>query len=529
MPATINGFIFQVGLFVSILNRNKFGFTIVELLIVIVIIGILAAISIVAYSGITSRAVAASVESDLANASKKIKMFYAENSVYPTSISDCPSPSSQNLCLKPSSGNSFSYSPIGSSNFYLKSTNTNGVSYYTNNDSSPSKLATAPMSPTSDWVVVPQGDHYGNFYNLISGQFASVNRATDSTIYDAATERIYTVPANYLGVNYKNNGGKRGYEATIEDPKTNYVLRSSFENSMAGWTYQFNGYGGAEVSGAKLVHGSKSLAVSRTAAGSEANVWNNLSGLANSTTYYYSAWTWSSNVGGACLYTYNATTNLGSVCNSGNSKWERIGGTFVSSAAGGVQLRLGNDSTGTVSYFDAVQVEQGNYPTSYIFTEDTIATRNSSVVTIPTVSSFSGGTVFASIDNAVRSNVGVYTFGVSDSDKITHYTNTPNSIQSVFNKSSVESYAPVASPFSGTSIAAWRWNATSSKQTINNYHSTLGTIPTPNGSATLTYVGCYFGGAYNCLGAPIQRIITYPTFLSDSDVTSITNSIKDGI
>ncbi|MFZ2125552.1 MAG: prepilin-type N-terminal cleavage/methylation domain-containing protein, partial [Candidatus Saccharimonadales bacterium] len=44
------------------------GFTIVELLVVIVVIGILAAITIVSYAGISQRAVAVSLQSDLASA-----------------------------------------------------------------------------------------------------------------------------------------------------------------------------------------------------------------------------------------------------------------------------------------------------------------------------------------------------------------------------------------------------------------------------------------------------------------------------
>ena len=62
---------------------KKNGFTIVELLIVIVVIGILAAISIVAYNGIQSRARQSIIESDLNAIAKKLAMFEIDHSRYP--------------------------------------------------------------------------------------------------------------------------------------------------------------------------------------------------------------------------------------------------------------------------------------------------------------------------------------------------------------------------------------------------------------------------------------------------------------
>lgn len=63
------------------------GFTIVELLIVIVVIAVLAAISIAAYNGIMNRARTATLNSDLANAAKTMGADNASNGSYALSAS----------------------------------------------------------------------------------------------------------------------------------------------------------------------------------------------------------------------------------------------------------------------------------------------------------------------------------------------------------------------------------------------------------------------------------------------------------
>ena len=63
-------------------NRNK-GFTIVELLIVIVVIAILAAISIVAYNGIQQRGRDSQRMNDLNQLSKIIELYNVDNGNYP--------------------------------------------------------------------------------------------------------------------------------------------------------------------------------------------------------------------------------------------------------------------------------------------------------------------------------------------------------------------------------------------------------------------------------------------------------------
>ena len=56
-------------------GKIKAGFTIVELLIVVVVIAILAAVTIVSYAGITNRAYDTAVQSDLANIARKYELY----------------------------------------------------------------------------------------------------------------------------------------------------------------------------------------------------------------------------------------------------------------------------------------------------------------------------------------------------------------------------------------------------------------------------------------------------------------------
>ena len=61
---------------------NRKGFTLIELLIVVVIIGILAAIAIPKFTNTKERAVVASMKSDLRNLASAQEAFWVENRTY---------------------------------------------------------------------------------------------------------------------------------------------------------------------------------------------------------------------------------------------------------------------------------------------------------------------------------------------------------------------------------------------------------------------------------------------------------------
>jgi len=65
-------------------STSRTGFTIVELLIVIVVIAILAAITIVAYNGIQDRAHNSKVQSELNRVHKLVQLYASENGSYPS-------------------------------------------------------------------------------------------------------------------------------------------------------------------------------------------------------------------------------------------------------------------------------------------------------------------------------------------------------------------------------------------------------------------------------------------------------------
>jgi prepilin-type N-terminal cleavage/methylation domain-containing protein len=215
------------------------GFTIVELLIVIVVIGILAAITIVAYNGIQARANAVTLQADLSNAAKKLKLYQVDYGYYPTSIdavTHCPTPADTQYCLTVSSGNDFlNYSAnngVNPQTFTLDAVSANGTQYYITQDSQPqlacdtvtiaaSTGTTTTGSTLTAGAITPSGATVTRQWQRSTsagGTYTNIAGATGTTYVLAAGDAGY-----YIRVSITGTGS---YTGTSTSPASTLVTTS---------------------------------------------------------------------------------------------------------------------------------------------------------------------------------------------------------------------------------------------------------------------------------------------------------------
>jgi prepilin-type N-terminal cleavage/methylation domain-containing protein len=92
--------------------REQEGFTLIELLIVIVILGVLAAVVVFAVNGITDRGKASACKSDVKSVEVASEAYYAKNGGWATAIDDAGHTSTTLV------GGGFLHSAPGSGNGY---------------------------------------------------------------------------------------------------------------------------------------------------------------------------------------------------------------------------------------------------------------------------------------------------------------------------------------------------------------------------------------------------------------------------
>lgn len=198
------------------MRKTTSGFTIVELLIVIVIIGILAAITIVAYNGIQQRAKTSTVMADLANSAKKMSLDNVNNGSYAATASAVDSGKG----LPTSAGTTYAYHSTGSTYCI---TGTNGTVSYKISDTaqtpSPGGCAgdgVGGVSAVTNMITNPS-------FEVDTSGWGSANGATLASSTDFAfsgTRSVKVIPSAtaYSGIAFSTpgtNGTSYTYSAYV--------------------------------------------------------------------------------------------------------------------------------------------------------------------------------------------------------------------------------------------------------------------------------------------------------------------------
>lgn len=167
-------------------RQQQFGFTIVELLVVIVVIGILSVVATVAFNGIVDRSKITRVQADLAASAKLLSVYrYGSSSTesFPTKIDCTTTPVANSTCLKVSSGSTYRYNGAGKA-FCLKITNDN-VTFGVSADDPVPSIQNCNTGFVSTFVAAPAlggpiaTDSAGNMY--VSSQ-ASITKVTPAGV-----------------------------------------------------------------------------------------------------------------------------------------------------------------------------------------------------------------------------------------------------------------------------------------------------------------------------------------------------------
>lgn len=178
-------------------SRQK-GFTIVELLIVIVVIAILAAITIVAFRGVQDRAKASKAASALTQASKKLKMWQVDNTdQYPGTLAEAGVTNTADTSYQYSSNNAVTPAT------YCVSATTANVSYYLSSSTSTVQSGICPGHNLLVWdksqssMPVPTATYDTTTYRQSTASMrlgpSQVGRTLQGNPYTGTAGQTYTV------------------------------------------------------------------------------------------------------------------------------------------------------------------------------------------------------------------------------------------------------------------------------------------------------------------------------------------------
>ena len=207
-------------------DKTTSGFTIVELLIVIVVIGILAAITIVAFNGVQERAKISLLVSDLNSASKQLKIDQVSSGNYPATVAAA----NGGQGLKSSPGITYRYAvdnTVNPQTYCLSATN--GTVFYSLTDSSAPttgscvNIALGAGAPNA--IVTDGSTYFTPWYSSAAG-------LASTTVDLGSAQDISSVKVWHYW------GDPRTYNATKTEVSTDNINWTTIYDSAVSGTYQ---------------------------------------------------------------------------------------------------------------------------------------------------------------------------------------------------------------------------------------------------------------------------------------------------
>ena len=254
------------------------GFTIVELLIVIVVIGILATITIVAFQGIQNQATNAGLKSELKNAATKFELTYGTTGAYPADDSS----------LTKRSDVTYDYVRATDSTYCITMTMSSGLQMYMTQNrviqdgacpasAIPAGYEVAPVAsgrsttiggynavqpqscPTTGglWVKVPGNSLYGLPNGFCVQQYAAAN------VSGVATSQAST--ARWVSVTQPDSVNSAATAATGAHLLTEYewmTIAANASQQVANWSGGSIGSGTLPIGSSAASYGGVAIALS---------------------------------------------------------------------------------------------------------------------------------------------------------------------------------------------------------------------------------------------------------------------------
>lgn len=402
--------------------KNHQGFTIVELLIVIVVIGILAALTIVAFNGVQQRAHTATVQSDLANAANKLAIDNTLTGAFPASVDLA----NEGHGLAKSAGTSYQYTYNSVANSYCLTATNAGISYYVSSDNNiPTKGACAGHidggAPAIAWTQVVAGYSFSaglRSDNTIyswgvnpTGQFG--NNSTSSVAAPLASAAVMT------GVSSGQTITNLGAVTSSSSNGTMTAIDSA--GSAYGWGYNNSGQVGVGTTTTPIKIPTKLTALAGKTIKQITTGLSHAVALDSTGKVY----TWGDNTAAGQLGNGTMVSSITPVAVTGGA----LAGKTITAVAAGFFHTLALDSTGKVyAWGDGTYGQLGNGS----------STQQSLPVAVTTSGVLSGKTIVAiaaggRISMALDSNGQLYAWGQNGSGEVgdgtTASRNAPVAVQ----------------------------------------------------------------------------------------------------